>query len=580
MIARHERAGMPPGARSAPAGRTAQPDTTGATGAPGATDAAGAAGRTGWPRLLGAAAVAVRRHWLVSILLAAGVVLRVLALVAYHPALIYVDTLKYLYGASPGSEPLGYTVLLRLMLLAGDLGMVAVIQHLLGLAMAVTLYAVLLRRGAGRWLAALAVAPVLLDAYQIQMEQTIMPDVWFEAMIVAALAVLLWRPAVSVPFAVVAGLILGSSATIKQLGEVLVLPAVVYLLVAGGRRAITATAALVVAFVLPILCYCGISYARTGHFWLAHRQPSIGRLAAAADCATLKLPAAARPLCPTPAEQALGPDWLEHSGQSPLYRAAVPPGTRGRLIAALGSAVRHQQPVRVAAAIARDSLRLFAPTRASTPGVTPLSRWQFQAGYPTYPPWISICPAGRLSAQDCLAEQHAIQQRVAPVSDLLIRPGGTIVVGVQRQAFAAFHARALQPSYGGRAQVSRPVAAFLRAYQLDGGYTPGPLLALCALAGLAGSLLALIRRPGPGGEDRGRQLALACLLLTGTAAVVLLAPDVYEFSWRYQLPAVITLVPAGAAGIAALWPGRAGIRQHLLVRPGARPRPGGDAPEK
>src|SRR5215831_8372845 len=448
---------MPLGAPSAPAGRAAQPGTTGATGD--ARAAAGAAGRARRPWLPGVAAVAVRRHWLVSVLLAAGLVLRVLALVAYHPALIYVDTLKYLYGASPGSEPLGYTVLLRLILLAGDLGTVAVVQHLVGLGMAVTLYAVLLRRGAGRWLAALAVAPVLLDAYQIQMEQTIMPDVWFEAMIVAALAVLLWRPAVSVPVAVAAGLILGSSATIKQLGEVLVLPAVVYLLVAGGRRAITATAALVAAFVLPILAYSGISYARTGHFWLAHGQPSIGRLAAAADCATLKLPAAARPLCPTPAEQALGPDWLEHSGQSPLYRAAVPPGTRGRLIAALGSAVRHQQPVRVAAAIARDSLRLFALTRASIPGVTPLSRWQFQTGYPTYPPWTSICPAGRLSAQDCLAEQHAIQQRVAPVSDLLIRPGGTIVVGVQRQVFAAFHARVLNPSYGGQAQVDRPVAA-------------------------------------------------------------------------------------------------------------------------
>jgi hypothetical protein len=572
---------MPPGATQPGTSEpgTTEPGTTGAADTTGAAGTADAAGRTGRPWLR-RVAMAVRRHWLVAALLAAGLVLRVLALAAYHPALIYVDTLKYLYGASPGSEPLGYTVLLRLMLLPGDLGTVAVVQHLLGPAMAVTLYAVLLRRGAGRWLAALAVAPVLLDAYQIQMEQTIMPDVWFEAMIVAALAVLLWRPAVSVPFALAAGLIIGSSATIKQLGEVLVLSAVVYLLVAGGRRAITATAALVVAFVLPILAYCSISYARTGHFWLAHRQPSIGRLAAAADCATLKLPAAARPLCPTPAEQALGPDWLEHSGQSPLYRAAVPPGTRGRLIAALGSAVRHQQPERVAAAIARDSLRLFAPTRAPTPGVTPLSRWQFQTGYPTYPPWINICPAGRLSAQDCLAEQHAIQRRVAPVSGVLIRPGGTIVVGVQRQVFAAFHARVLNPSYGGPAQVSRPVAAFLRAYQLDGGYTPGPLLALCALAGLAGSLLALIRRPGPGRDDRGRQLALACLLLTGTAAVVLLAPDVYEFSWRYQLPAVITLVPAGAAGIAALWQGRAGIRQHLLVRPGARPRPGGDAPEK
>src|SRR5262250_3257082 len=122
---------MLPGAPGAPAARTAQPDAAGATGASAAR-----------------AATAARRHWLVTVLLAAGLVLRVLALAAYHPALIYVDTLKYLYGASPGSEPLGYTVLLRLMLLAGDLGTVAVIQHLLGLAMAVTLYTVLLRRGA------------------------------------------------------------------------------------------------------------------------------------------------------------------------------------------------------------------------------------------------------------------------------------------------------------------------------------------------------------------------------------------------------------------------------------------------
>jgi hypothetical protein len=248
---------MSSGAPSAPAGRAARPGTTGATGT------TGAARRTGRPWLLRAAG-AVRRHWLVSMLLAAGLVLRVLALAAYHPALIYVDTLKYLYGASPGSEPLGYTVLLRLMLLAGDLGTVVVVQHLLGLAMAVVLYVVLLRRGAARWLAALAVAPVLLDAYQIQMEQTIMPDVWFEVLIVAGLAVLLWRPAVTMPFAVAAGLILGSSATVKQLGELLVLPAVVYLLVGGGRRAVTSSAALVAAFLLPIVGYGGVSYARTG----------------------------------------------------------------------------------------------------------------------------------------------------------------------------------------------------------------------------------------------------------------------------------------------------------------------------
>ena len=59
--------------------------------------------------------------------------------------------------------------------------------------MAVALYALLLRRGAPRWVATLAAAPVLLDAYQLQLEQTIMPDVLFETMITAGLVVLLWR---------------------------------------------------------------------------------------------------------------------------------------------------------------------------------------------------------------------------------------------------------------------------------------------------------------------------------------------------------------------------------------------------
>jgi hypothetical protein len=33
---------------------------------------------------------------------------------------------------------------------------------------------------------------------------------------------------------------------------------------------------------------------------------------------------------------------------------------------------------------------------------------------------------------------------------------------------------------------------------------------------------------------------------------VLLMSDLFEFSWRYQIPALVTLPPAGAFGIAAL----------------------------
>ena len=471
-----------------------------------------------WPAR---AATLARRNWLFSALLGAGLILRLLAWIAYSPALLYVDTLKYLYGVYPGADPLGYRVLLKAVVPAGGLGAVAFGQALLGLAVAVAMYAVLRRQGVTRWLAAVATAPVLLDAYQLQMEQTIMPDVWFDALIVAGLAAALWQPGVPLRFAAGAGLILGSSATVKALGEVLILPAAVYLVAVWGgwRPALRRLAAFAVAFALPILGYCAVSYVHSGHFWLARAQSHSGRLAAAADCATLRAPAAVRALCPTPRQQAQGPDWLEHSGASPLEVNPIPPGARrATLIAKFDAAVERQQPARVVASIARDAVRLFAVTRTPTAGVVPLSRWQFQTTYPTYPPWITV---GR---------------------------GHVIVVGLQRRAFGMFRPHALSPSYGGPARVIKPVAAFLRSYQQRGGYTPGPLFLAFALAGLAGSALALLRRAR---AARSRGLALGCLLFTVTAVTVLLVPDVLEFSWRYQLPALVTLPPAGVLGISA-----------------------------
>jgi hypothetical protein len=480
----------------------------------------------------------LRQHWLLTALLFAGLVLRVLSKVAYQPALLYVDTLKYLYGVYPGSDPAGYQAVLNFLTPFRGLAGVAVVQSLLGLGMGVLLYAVLVRRGVARWLAALAVAPVLLDAYQLQMEQMIMPDVWFEAMIVAGLALLLWRPVVSAPFAAWAGLIFGTSATVKTLGEILILPAAVYLLAAGGawRRTVAVIAAFAGAFALPVFIYCTVQAFSTGHFRLAVGQSEAGRLTAQADCATLKLPADVRPLCPTPSEQANGPDWLVHSSKSPLHAAPIPPGAnRTKLINTLDSAIEHQQPLRVAVGIARDTVRLFALTRTGSPSITPISRWQFQTSYPTYPKWITLSRRN------------------------------VIIVGLQRRTFGMFFFRPLNPSYGGPAQVNRPVASFLRAYQLDGGYTPGPLLALCTLLGLAGSALVLARRAR---GTRTRQLALACLLMTAAAVTVLVGPDVLEFSWRYQLPALITLPPAGALGIAALlsaWRARKGSGSERVI---------------
>jgi hypothetical protein len=72
---------------------------------------------------------------------------------------------------------------------------------------------------------------------------------------------------------------------------------------------------------------------------------------------------------------------------------------------------------------------------------------------------------------------------------------------------------------------------------------------VCVLAGLAGSAVALLRRRL---DPATRQLALACLLCFLSGACVILVSDMFEFSWRYQLPALVTLVPAGALGISVL----------------------------
>ena len=336
---------------------------------------------------------AARRHWLMTALLLAGLVLRVLAQVAYRPALLYIDSLKYLYNAWPGTDPLGYKGVLKALLLVGNLQVVTAVQHLVGLAMGVTIYAVLLRRGVPRWLAALAAAPVLLDGYELQIEQTIMPDVWFSALLLAGLVLLLWRPRPT-PWAIaLAGLALGLSVTIAQVGEFLILPAAFYAAISarGWRRAAGGAALMCLAFATPVLAYMSISDVASGHFWLSRSGETTlyGRVAEAADCATLNVPSYERALCPTARQKALGPDGLDHSPSSPLTLYVAPPGmSQTAIVSAFTRAVITRQPLRVLGATAGDAARLFAVTRVTSPGDTPISRWQFQAGYPSYQNYI------------------------------------------------------------------------------------------------------------------------------------------------------------------------------------------------
>src|SRR5581483_7933214 len=92
-----------------------------------------------------------------------------------------------------GQDPIGYDMyLLGPLLRVGNISLVVAVQHLLGLGLATLGYALLVRTGARPWVAALAVAPVLLDAYQVQIEHNVMADPFFLALVVGALVALAW----------------------------------------------------------------------------------------------------------------------------------------------------------------------------------------------------------------------------------------------------------------------------------------------------------------------------------------------------------------------------------------------------
>jgi hypothetical protein len=87
------------------------------------------------------AAAAARRHWLITTLLVLAAALRVAVQFAYWPALLYIDSVRYLY-AQPGWDPLGYVVVLWPLSRIGGLALVSATQHVLGIGMAAAIYAV------------------------------------------------------------------------------------------------------------------------------------------------------------------------------------------------------------------------------------------------------------------------------------------------------------------------------------------------------------------------------------------------------------------------------------------------------
>ncbi|MFC4910426.1 hypothetical protein [Actinomadura gamaensis] len=244
-----------------------------------------------------------RTHWMFLSLLVAGVLLRATAMLGYRWVMWFPDSEDYLSGAinlNPNLvRPSGYSLFLWLIKPLHSLAAVSLLQHLMGLAVAVMLYLLARRARAPRWLAALATVPVLLDANQVQLEHMMMSDTLFGFLVMAAVLVLLWRGTGHrvLALAGAGGLLLGLATITRSAGlPLLGVAAVVMLIRRTGWRPLLAMLA---AGAVPVVAYSAWFGIDHGQFSLTRSTGVFlyGRVAPFADCKKMDVPVEQMPLC-------------------------------------------------------------------------------------------------------------------------------------------------------------------------------------------------------------------------------------------------------------------------------------------
>jgi hypothetical protein len=491
---------------------------------------------TGWPgRALLRLRVLAGQHKLFTSALAVGAVLRLLAILGYPGALWFAgDSYVYL-GAALRPQPnlsksTGYSFFLRALLPFHSLTLVTVVQHLMGLALAVMIYALLRRNHVAKLWSTAAALPVLLDGYLIENEHLIMAETLFTFLLMAAMLLILWpRGQVSWWAALIAGLLVGYAVDVRTEGAVVLVLFPLFLLVHGWRdrgwrslRGWLAAVSMAIGCLIPVGAYANWFHARTGHYAMSMSTGYYlwGRVSSFADCAQIKPTGAEANVCPTqPLSERTPPgNFVWHAPQ--VHKDLVSSGgpvtsANNKLLTDFAIHAVEAQPLDYAKTVFFNTMLAFGFPRIDYPGSGTVYYYNFHLHYKTatyslLPPdnpnheWIT----GGTAYQDWLRYGHQAPGRVIEV-------------------FAA------------------PILAYQRLV-----FTYGPLFGLILLVGLGGVIR--VRRPV---RPRLRPFPLrweprgTSMLPWITAVALLVFPiAVADFDYRYLLPVLpFACVAAGLA---------------------------------
>jgi hypothetical protein len=434
--------------------------------------------------------------------LSLGLAARVAVMLGFPPAIWFGgDSASYLSTAlrlAPATSRLsGYGVMLLILRPFHSFAVVTAVQHLMGLAIAVMIYAVARRYGLPGWVATLATLPVLLDAYELQLEHQILPSVPFGFLVMVAVTLTLWwrddRPLWAT---LTAGVLLAVSATVWPVGLPLLLVFLVYLLVrrTGWRR----LAVTVAASAVPLALY-GVWFDAVYHSPAFSYSDGIflwSRTMSFANCTVIRPATAQAVLCPgEPVASRPSASSFIWEPNSPLNKLPAPKFTAGNNALAMSFAVRaiKAQPGAYASTVLHDVALSFSWHRPNRPSAHLNHRYEFS-----------------------YATRHWIP------ADFPTAHGRTVAMDQSR--------------YGGvtGTRAVAPFAGWLRSYQRY-VYLRGTMLGVLLLIGLAGivrywSRGGIRRRAGWGGPG----------LYPWAAAVTLLVVPVMtaDFDLRYVLISV------------------------------------------
>jgi hypothetical protein len=463
-------------------------------------------------RARGLAARAWSGHRLFILVLIPAVLLRADAELGYRWQAWFNDSFLYVqdtvhFNLDP-TRVSGYSVFLKILEPFHSYAIVTILQHLMGLAVAVMIYALARHRfGAAAWLATLATVPVLYDGYEIELEHLILSDVPFLFVLMLATTLLLWDPSgPSIRRSAVIGLLLGLSIVLRSLGEPVLALFVIYMIIKRFNwRKIVATLAV---GLVPVLAYAGVFDLEHGQFAMSDTGVFLyARVMTFAECPKMHVPVDELWLCTVqaPDQRVIAQNFIWRStAHTPLdrYQAPVFSPEVNKLAENFAIRAIEAQPLDYAKAVFADTWRVFHWKRQVFPNAQTYDEYEFLAQATPIPTWDNNASLGRY------------------------------------RSYAAAYVRGNPET-----QLVNPYAVIIRDYQKY-VWLPGTIYGLILLTGLGGIVLAWRRL---GGEAL-LPWAMSLALIAGPAATA-------EFDYRYVLPAVPF---ACLAAVIAFSPGTAG----------------------